>query len=68
MSVYQQDQYVPKGFTIYSKKLLSFGCNSPANLMELIETNLDLEEKLETFEGAFEQDEVVKMWLIGFSF
>jgi hypothetical protein len=29
--------------------------------MELIETNLDLEEKLEKFEGAFEQDEVVKM-------
>jgi hypothetical protein len=29
--------------------------------MKLIETNLDLEEKLEKFEGAFEQDEVVNM-------
>jgi hypothetical protein len=29
--------------------------------MELIETNLDFEEKLENFEDAFEQDEVVKM-------
>jgi hypothetical protein len=29
--------------------------------MELIETNLDLEETLENFEGAFQQDEVVKM-------
>lgn len=40
---------------------MSFGCNPPTNLMELIETNLDLEEKLEKFEGAFEQDEVEKM-------
>ncbi len=40
---------------------MSFGCNSPTNLMELIETNLDLEEKLENFEGAFEWDKVVKM-------
>ncbi len=40
---------------------MSFGCNSPINLMELIEKNLDLEEKLETFEGAFEQDEFVNM-------
>jgi hypothetical protein len=40
---------------------LSFGCNSPTNLIELIETNLDLEEKLEKIEGTFEQDEVVNM-------
>jgi hypothetical protein len=29
--------------------------------MELIEKNLNLEEKLETFEGAFEQEEFVNM-------
>ncbi len=40
---------------------IRIGCNSPTNLMELIETNLDFEEKLENFEDAFEQDEVVKM-------
>jgi hypothetical protein len=49
--------FVNKSWTIDPR----IGCNSPTNLMKLIETNLDLEEKLEKFEGAFEQDEVVNM-------
>jgi hypothetical protein len=30
------------------------GCKSPFNLVELIENDLNLEKKLEQFEGSFE--------------
>jgi hypothetical protein len=33
------------------------GYKSPSNLVELIQINLDFEDKLEKFEGSFEQDE-----------
>jgi hypothetical protein len=34
------------------------GCKSPTDLIEFIEMNEQLEEKLQKFEGAFEQDEI----------
>lgn len=37
------------------------GCKSPSNSVELIEIDVNLEEELEKFEGAFEKDEVVEM-------
>jgi hypothetical protein len=37
-------------------KYAKIGCTSPTSLIELIEMNLKLEEKLEKFEDAFEQD------------
>jgi hypothetical protein len=37
------------------------GCKSPSSLIDLIESDFNLEEELEEFEGAFERDEVVKL-------
>jgi hypothetical protein len=38
------------------------GCKSPSNsLSKVIKIDVDLEEELEMFEGAFEKDEVVEM-------
>ncbi len=37
------------------------GCKSPFNLVDVIENDLDLEEELEEFEGAFESNEVVEL-------
>lgn len=34
------------------------GCTFPSNLVELIETYIDLEEEFKEFESAFEQDEI----------
>ncbi len=36
-------------------------CKSPYNLVEFFERDVDLEEKLEEFEGEFERDEVVEV-------
>jgi hypothetical protein len=36
-------------------------CKPFFNLMELIETNLKLEEQLEEFEGTFERDEFLEI-------
>ncbi len=40
---------------------LKVGCKSPSNLVEFIEVDQDLEEKLEQFEGDFERDEVSEL-------
>jgi hypothetical protein len=37
------------------------GCKSPSSLVDLIETDLNLEEEFEKFERAFERDEVVEL-------
>ncbi len=37
------------------------GCKSPCDLLEFLERDMDLEEKLEKFEGEFEKDEVVEV-------
>jgi hypothetical protein len=40
------------------------GCKSPFSLVDFVETNANLEEKLkelEEFEGAFERDEVMEL-------
>jgi hypothetical protein len=37
------------------------GCKSPSSLVDFIESNLNLEEELEEFEGAFQRDEVVEL-------
>ncbi len=37
------------------------GCKSPFSLTNFIESDFNLEEKLEEFEGAFERDEVVEL-------
>jgi len=36
-------------------------CNSPSSLADFIESDFNLEEKLEEFEGAFKRDEVVEL-------
>ncbi len=36
-------------------------CKSLSTLVDLIETNLNLKEEFEKFEGAFERDEVVEL-------
>jgi hypothetical protein len=40
---------------------LKVGCKSTSNLVEFIEVDQDLEEKLEQFEGDFERDEVSEL-------
>ncbi len=37
------------------------GCKSPSSLANFIESDLNLEEKLKEFEGAFERDKVVEL-------
>ncbi len=37
------------------------GCKSFSNLVDLIETNINLEKEFEEFEGAFERDEVMEL-------
>jgi len=37
------------------------GCKSPSSLVDLIETNLNLEEKFEKFEKASKRDKVVEL-------
>jgi hypothetical protein len=37
-------------------------CKSPSNLVEFLERDIDLEEKLKEFEGDFERDEVIEVW------
>ncbi len=39
----------------------SIGCKSPSSLVDFIESDLNLEEELEEFEGAFERDKVVEL-------
>jgi hypothetical protein len=39
------------------------GYKSPFSLVEFIDINVDLEKELEEFEGSFERDEVVDLWL-----
>jgi hypothetical protein len=36
-------------------------CKSLSSLVDLIETNLNLEEEFEKFESAFEEDEIVEL-------
>lgn len=36
------------------------GCTFPSNLVDLIETNIDLGEKFEEFEDTLEQNEILK--------
>jgi hypothetical protein len=40
---------------------LRIGCKIPSNLVDFIESDLNLEKKLEEFEGPFERDEVVEL-------
>jgi hypothetical protein len=37
------------------------GLTISCNLVELTETNVELEEKLEEFEGTFERDEILQI-------
>jgi hypothetical protein len=37
------------------------GCKSLSSLVGFIESDLNLEEELEEFEGTFERDEVVEL-------
>jgi hypothetical protein len=37
------------------------GCSSPFSLIELIEANVALQEKLEQYESEFEQDELLDL-------
>jgi hypothetical protein len=37
------------------------GCSSPSSLIELIEANLALEEKLEQYESEFERNELLDL-------
>jgi hypothetical protein len=37
------------------------GCKSPSSLADFIESDFNLEEKLEEFEKTFERDEVVEL-------
>jgi hypothetical protein len=37
------------------------GCKSPFNLIDFIESDINLEEKFEKFEEDFERDEVVEL-------
>jgi len=39
------------------------GCKSPSSLIEFIDIDLDLEKKLEEFEGSFERDKVMDLQL-----
>ncbi len=36
-------------------------CKPFSNLVELTETNVELEDKLEEFEGTFERDEILQI-------
>jgi len=36
------------------------GCNSPSNLMEFLEKDVNLEQELEKLEVEFERDEIVE--------
>ncbi len=36
-------------------------CKSPSNLVEFLEKDINLEEKLREFEGDFERDEVIEV-------
>ncbi len=40
---------------------LRIGCKSSSSLVDFIESDFNLEEELEEFEGAFERDKVVKL-------
>jgi hypothetical protein len=55
-------QVVVKKLVDICKKIWSndakIGCTSSTSLIELIEMNLKLEEKLEKLEDAFERDEL----------
>jgi hypothetical protein len=37
------------------------GCTFPSNVVDLIETNVDMEEEFKEFEGNFEQNEILKI-------
>jgi len=37
------------------------GCKYPSSLANFIESDLNLEEEFDEFEGAFERDEVVEL-------
>jgi len=37
------------------------GCIFPSNMVDLIETNVDMEEEFEEFEGTFEKNENLKI-------
>ncbi len=38
------------------------GCQSPSNLIDFLEKDINVEKELEEFEGDFERDEVVEAW------
>ncbi len=40
---------------------LKIGCKSLSSLVDLIETNVNLEEEFEEFGGAFERDEIMEL-------
>ncbi len=40
---------------------LRIGCKFPSSLVDFIENDLNLEEELEEFEGAFERDKLMKL-------
>jgi len=37
------------------------GCKSPSNLVEFVESDVDLEEELENFEGDFEKGRIAEV-------
>jgi hypothetical protein len=44
------------------------GCKSPSSLANFIESDLNLEEELEKFKGAFEKDEVMEFLVLNYFF
>jgi hypothetical protein len=42
----------------------SVGCKSSSSLVELIKIDVKLKEELKKFEGAFENDEVMKFFIL----
>ncbi len=40
---------------------LRVGCGSPSSLIELIELDVALQEKIEQYKGEFEQDELLDL-------
>ncbi len=43
---------------------LRIGCKSPCSFVDFIETNANLKEELKEFEGVFEKDEAMELWIM----
>jgi hypothetical protein len=43
--------------------ILDYCCKSSSSLVDLIDTNVDLEEELEELERTFERDEIMEFYI-----